>query len=363
MPRLKEFDCSACGSKHPRPVGRNCNRNKDAAIASSVPDAQDISTVSAGSASSKASTSSISVDLGVQILNSLKQVNTRLDNIDSRVKRNEEAMAARRDSSSINASSPLASPEFSGGSALATRRVDTEHPRDSVVPSLEYVRSNEDLQAQATNRISQLKSSTSHSKGKPVITPSQGKLVSQRGGGDVRVKRQVDWPNNFVLVGPNRVTTSYENLTWPQWVVGCMKMIKYQTYPVDKEIIFEYISSLMEDAMDFSFKGAKACLCVVLDAMEKGHMDWSDKDLLERHRRSTAQRHVSRDKSRSPESKTQNKSKIKKGKSMPCKFFHAGHCSISPDSHWTNGVYYTHNCAKCGGTHPTKSCTERKTKN
>ena len=359
MPRLKEFDCSVCGCKHPRPVGRNCSRNQDAASASVATENPDISVASA---SSKASSLSFSDDIGAKILQSLNNVNDRLDRLDRRVRRTEEAMAARSDRSVVSNSSPLTSPEILGGAHSTSRRVNT-NPKDSVVPSLDFVRTNEEINAQASQRMSDLKGAAAVSKGKVSSSHSHTKLVSQRGAGDIRIKCPVDWPNNFVLVGPNKETTSYANLTWPQWVTGCMKMIQYQSDPVEKEIIFDFITSLMEDAMDFSFQGAKACLNVVLDSIEKGRMVWSDKDLLERHRRSTAQRHVSKEKSKSPESKNVGKHKNKKNKSMPCKFFHAGHCSISPESHWTNGVYYTHSCGKCGATHPTKSCTERKSKN
>ena len=48
-----------------------------------------------------------------------------------------------------------------------------------------------------------------------------GKLKSQRGGIDtVFVKRQVPWPQNFVLGGSNKSRISYDNLSWCQWVSG-----------------------------------------------------------------------------------------------------------------------------------------------
>ena len=48
-----------------------------------------------------------------------------------------------------------------------------------------------------------------------------GKLKSQRGGSDtIFVKRQVPWPQNFVLGGNNKSRLSYDNLNWTQWVSG-----------------------------------------------------------------------------------------------------------------------------------------------
>ena len=215
MPRLKEFDCTACGLKHPRPVGRNCVRSRDVASASSLPENANLSTVSASSKSSSSST--IKDDLAAQILASLGSFSEKLDGLDKRVQRNEEAMAAHFNKSDLSHSSPLTSTEVLGKSAsLATRRVNVTHQRDSVVPSLDYVRSNEDLSAQASHRMAELKNLATGSRGKHSTAKSSTKLVSQRGAGEIRVERAVDWPNNFVLVGPDRVTTSYANLTWPQ---------------------------------------------------------------------------------------------------------------------------------------------------
>ena len=48
-----------------------------------------------------------------------------------------------------------------------------------------------------------------------------GKLKSQRGRHDtVFVKREVPWPQNFVLGGNNKTRMSYDNLSWCQWVSG-----------------------------------------------------------------------------------------------------------------------------------------------
>ena len=48
----------------------------------------------------------------------------------------------------------------------------------------------------------------------------QDKFKSQKGGNDtVFVKRQVPWPQNFVLGGKIKSRLSYDNLNWSQWVL------------------------------------------------------------------------------------------------------------------------------------------------
>ena len=144
MPRPKEYDCSVCKVKHARPVGRNCTRSRDAASSSSLLDSTHISEISA---SSKSGSSGISDDLAQKILQSLNNVNERLDTIDKRIQKNEEVMAAKLGDDSLN--SPLTSPENQGASALIARnstlKSKSKQPHDSVVPTLDFVRSNEDL--------------------------------------------------------------------------------------------------------------------------------------------------------------------------------------------------------------------------
>ena len=120
--------------------------------------------------------------------------------------------------------------------------------------------------------------------------------------------------------------------------------------------MIDYLAGLMEDASDFSFSGAKACYGIVLSHMEQDHCTWDDANQLDRHRRCHAQRHTS---------ENENMKKDKNFDSCPvkpCKFFQQGTCEHE-DSHFTKGVYYTHQCAKCKGAHKTRNCTDKKTKN
>ena len=351
MPRLKEFDCSVCRSKHPRPVGRNCTRNTAVATALSTSEPADISVTS------NRSSSTLSDDVAQQLLAGLNTVTARLDSIDRRVQKTKEAVATKQDVAlpGPSSSSPLASHTRSFRHTLANPGADLNPPRDSVVPSLDYVRSNEAINAQATSRVTELQSMNS--------APSQGKLISQRGGpNEVRIKRHVDWPQHFILVGPKKERPSYDSLTMPQWVAGVLRSIQYESNPQFRESMLDYVAGLMEDASDFSFDSSRACYAYVLAHMEQDRFDWNNQAELERNRRTHSQRHTAPVNPQSEPVVTKGK-KRNSFKTVPCKYFHNGHCKVSPYSHMTNGTFYTHVCAKCNGPHPTKSCGEKKVKN
>ena len=54
-----------------------------------------------------------------------------------------------------------------------------------------------------------------------------------------------------------------------------------------------YLGDLMEDAMDFSWQGAKAAHAILLCEMERGVFTWEDDDRIDRIMRAHAQKHVS----------------------------------------------------------------------
>ena len=101
-----------------------------------------------------------------------------------------------------------------------------------------------------------------------------GKLKSQRGGNDTGfVKRQVPWPQNFVLWGNNRSRISYDNLSWCQWVSGFAMIAREKNNVDTKNAMPDYLSEIMEDANDFSWQSAKASHAVLLRRMEEGKVE------------------------------------------------------------------------------------------
>ena len=64
--------------------------------------------------------------------------------------------------------------------------------------------------------------------------------------------------------------------------------------PIMKQLMFEYLITLMDDANDFSWTSAKASHAVLLCHMEQGEVkDFSDTASIDRIRRANAQKHMS----------------------------------------------------------------------
>ena len=117
-----------------------------------------------------------------------------------------------------------------------------------------------------------------------------GKLKSQRGGNDtVFVKRQVPWPQNFVLGGNNKSRILYDNLSWCQWVSDFAMIAREESSVDAKNAMLDYQNEIMEHANDFSWQSAKASHAVLLCRMEEGKVEWSETTKIDRIRRAHAQ--------------------------------------------------------------------------
>ena len=159
-----------------------------------------------------------------------------------------------------------------------------------------------------------------------------GKWKSQRGGNDtVWVKRQVSWPQNFVLGGDNKSRISYDSLNWCQWVSGFAMIAREEVNVDTKNAMLDYLREIMEDANNFSWQSAKASHAVLLCKMEEGKVDWSETTKIDRIRRAHAQRLPSQTGNGSNKSKFELKSAV-------CRFYQKGMCQNQKD-HETGGTF------------------------
>ena len=98
----------------------------------------------------------------------------------------------------------------SSSQAAAASTSDSSRLEQVVVPSVAALQGSSQIQAEVDRRIRHL-----------TDLNEAGKLKSQRGGSDtIFVKKQVPWPQNFVLGGNIKSRLSYDNLNWSQLVSG-----------------------------------------------------------------------------------------------------------------------------------------------
>ena len=175
MPPKVSVYCSLCKVKHARPVGRNCKRHQD--VTSNVPEVSNTADPSTQASTSANSDVSSNSDVNHLILAQLTSMSQKLEAMDQRVLLNERTLAAQTSDARPPLSGPSTSSTVPTGPSVATAQPSpflTESAKNSVVPSVEFVRSNPETQAQVELRIQELRAMNEQH--------MAGNLKSQRGG-------------------------------------------------------------------------------------------------------------------------------------------------------------------------------------
>ena len=318
--------CKSCKVRHLPPTGKKCQHKK------SFPEESNELSRDAAVASGT-STSRGSEDgqlLQKQILEQLRQVTDRLDQVEHRVAATATSSTPKQE---LSRDSFLQTIKFHKKSKKQYKSSSSSSSsNDSDDPTLETLKSHK-LQQKVDARIRELNHS-SHLPGKS----KKLKYNSQRGGSvDVQVKHKVHWPHEAVLGGLSRQRVTYDQLSLTQWVQGFCRNILEERSGTRKDTMISYLADLMEDATDFTWQGAKASHAVLLCEMERGTLQWEDGNRIDRIRRAHAQKHI-----------PIAKSAWSKNEKKPwfCKNFQSNSCTHQRD-HEVNGRLNKHICAFC----------------
>ena len=331
MPKV--FHCSNCSLQHERPVGKKCQYIDQG---ESLP--SDVEVAAPPSSDIRASE---------QILLQLQLLGEKMDSMDKRVQRTEAALGQGNSQAGQIASNASV---IKSSTTVAHSNATEEVSSESVVPSVEFLRQNDNLQSEVEKRLAELRSLNE--------SASRGRVKSQRGGpGEISVKKAVDWPQNFILTGTNKTRPTYDDLSITQWVAGFIRCIQEEKLECNRASMLDYLGNLMEDASDFSWEAAKASHAILLTNMEGDRIKWGDTDKIDRIRRAHAQRHVN-PQSSAPRPFNKKPKVVSNKNGLICKFFQEGTCKF-PNSHRSAGQYYRHVCEFCEGPHVSKSCSQK----
>ena len=269
-------------------------------------------------------------DINLQILSELKSLSGRMTAMEQRVDKVEKPGSQK--SSKAPETTVAASTTTSGTTS------------DTVIPSIDFLKASDTIQARVDDRIRELQA----------VHP-QGKFKSQRGGSDTYwCRREIPWPQNHILSGTNKSRVSYDNLSMAQWIAGFCTIIKEESNVQTKNNMLSYVTDLMEDCHDFGWQSAKGAHAVVLCHMEENKVTWEETNKLDRLR------------SQNPSLSVGKKFKSK-DKGVPCRFYQKGTCGQKTELE-NGGQLYLHVCEHCflkGKSHPHsgKDCRQKLPKN
>ena len=80
---------------------------------------------------------------------------------------------------------------------------------------------------------------------------SRGKKSGSVSKATDQIKKVLDWPHYHVTKGVNMEPADYEDLSWEEFVLGFVRMLRDPDCEFDVAILLEILENLLEDSIDF----------------------------------------------------------------------------------------------------------------
>ena len=200
------------------------------------------------------------------------------------------------------------------------------------MPSLEFLRSNNEIQTEVAARLRQFESRVPTATGKHTLKSGRYR------GADTHINHYIAWPQEFVYVGPARKTVSYDELTSEQFTLGYLRILQKQN-PDIKERMLDHLTKLLQSSLDYSYESSRGAHAVILQELERGSITWYDSEEIEKIRTLyTNKAATSHD--------SHNKHTSDNTKRVVCSHYNHGKCKQNSDHH-TNNILYRHICMYC----------------
>ena len=218
-----------------------------------------------------------------------------------------------------------------------------------IIPSLEFLRGNTEIQSEVANRLKQLEQQNIQPTGKHSLKSGRYRAA------DTQVNFYVSWPQEYVYVGPNRKTVAYDDLTSEQFTLGYLRIVQRQPADV-KASMLDHLTKLLQSSIDFNFNIARGSHAVILQEIERGSFTWRDSDDIERTRLLYTNK----------VNTTDSVNRTSEVKRVVCSHYNSGKCTQHTD-HRKDNLMFRHICTYCYRTvkkaysHPETSC-HRKSK-
>ena len=113
---------------------------------------------------------------------------------------------------------------------------------------------------------------------------SRGKKSGSVSKATDQIKKVLDWPHYHVTKGVNMEPADYEDLSWEEFVLGYVRMLRDPDCEFDVAIMLEILENLLEDSIDFNWSTVKAFYKTIGWEVEKGKLQWSDRATIQNRR-------------------------------------------------------------------------------
>lgn len=154
---------------------------------------------------------------------------------------------------------------------------------------------------------------------------------------DTQVNNYIQWPQEYVYVGPSRKTIPYDDLNFEQFTLGFIRIAQQQK-PQIRDIMYDYLADLTQSSLDSgSFDLVRGAHSVVLQEMERGVISWLDVEEVNRIRL------LYTNKAATSANSFRQTGEIKR---VVCTYYNNGKCKHLGD-HQRKNLMFRHICTYC----------------
>ena len=151
--------------------------------------------------------------------------------------------------------------------------------RDPKLPSFEELKSDDKIQMELQKRLHQYNyTSRNEAKGKLSDAFKSGIFRP----GVHKVKKLVNWPQDYCTVASGGRQPTYDDLNVNQWVQGIIQCAVEENNEVVKQNMLKHFVSLMQDCIKLSFPTARRAHGMIFQEMEKGNVDLTQTEKLKK---------------------------------------------------------------------------------
>ena len=273
MPRSRTYKCLGCGRSHEKPTGKNCRWLE----AEQTPSVAAVPTIPAPQSSTAATENQIA-----GLATAMRELTANIQTMGDRMGDMEKRMDTR-EASEVE--------EEQEGNESKPESPPTAHTAREI-PSLRDLRSNYAVGREVNRRLADLEEEQDMAAANGL---GSHRARGKRSGAARTVRdtiiNDIDWPHFHIYAPPGAEPMTFEKLSVQEFVYGFMHMIDQPDSRLDRQVMWDILKAMMEDATKFPWHNVRDFYWVLGSNVENDRMRWGDAEKIYRLRIKHAQKH------------------------------------------------------------------------
>ena len=166
-------------------------------------------------------------------------------------------------------------------------------PQASGVPTVRELRANAALNREVQRRLADLEMADDFDNAQAGTTTqrTRGKRSGAARTVQDSIVNDIDWPHFHIYSPPGAEPTTYAGLSVPEFAYGYLHMVDQQGAKFDREIMWDLLKMIMEDASEYPWANVKNFFWILGSHIENDRAKWADTELIQKLRAKHAQKY------------------------------------------------------------------------